>query len=132
MFTTLSRRTTILIASSLAVTTAGTFAIVQSWDTPPAAVTEADDHTAAPQTPRPSRQAAVTPVVHPRPGEVAACEEPGEEEIVQVPDEGAPNGKRPVWIRRPPGADSDDVPVLYLLHGSTGTHHDIIDATSAP
>ncbi|WP_017585782.1 alpha/beta hydrolase [Nocardiopsis ganjiahuensis] len=69
-----------------------------------------------------------TPAPIPHPGQVAVCEEPGRDEIVTLPDPGAPEEERPLWIRRPPGPDSADLPVLYLLHGSASTHRTLMDA----
>jgi predicted esterase len=69
-----------------------------------------------------------TPAAIPHPGQVAVCEESGRDEIVTLPDPGAPGTGRPLWIRRPPGPDSTDLPVLYLLHGSASTHRSLMDA----
>lgn len=69
-----------------------------------------------------------TPAPIPHPGQVAACEEPGRDEIVTLPDPDAPEEGRPLWIRRPPGPDSTDLPVLYLLHGFADTHRTLMDA----
>ncbi|MGW5875244.1 alpha/beta hydrolase [Nocardiopsis terrae] len=68
-----------------------------------------------------------TPAPIPRPGQVAVCEEPGRDEVVTLADPGAPEGGRPLWIRRPPGLDSADLPVLYLLHGSASTHRTLME-----
>jgi S-formylglutathione hydrolase FrmB len=40
---------------------------------------------------------------------------------VRVPDPTAVGGVRVVLVHRPPGPDRSDIPILYLLHGST-TH----------
>lgn len=70
-----------------------------------------------------------TPAPIPHPGQVAVCDEPGSDEIVSLPDPGAPDGEgRPMWVRRPPGPDSADLPVLYLLHGSASTHRTLMGA----
>ncbi|QBI52188.1 alpha/beta hydrolase [Streptomonospora litoralis] len=119
MFTTLSRRTAVLVASSLVVATAGTLAALR--DEAP------DTGGAAAQAAGAAMPPGASPV-NPRPGEVASCDQSGTDKIITVPDKGAPDGKRPIWVRRPPGPDTDDLPVLYLLHGSTTTHHDIRDA----
>ncbi|MQA93281.1 MAG: esterase [Streptosporangiales bacterium] len=55
----------------------------------------------------------------PRPGSGPSCERPGTDHHIRIPDRGAPGGSRRVWIHRPPGPDTADRPVLYLLHGST-------------
>ncbi|KIH99363.1 esterase [Streptomonospora alba] len=120
MFTTLSRKTAVLVASSLVVATAGTLAAMQEdVPAPGGASAQAAGAAMLPGGESP---------VHPRPGKVASCDESGSNEIVEVPDKGAPDGKRPIWVRRPPGPDSADMPVLYLLHGSTTTHLDVRDA----
>lgn len=72
------------------------------------------------------------PAPHPHPGQVAVCEEPGRDEIVTLPDSGASEEGRPLWIRRPPGPDSADLPVLYLLHGATSTHETLRDQEIGP
>ncbi|GAA4939055.1 hypothetical protein GCM10023224_20540 [Streptomonospora halophila] len=120
MFTTLSRRTAVLVASSLVVATAGTLAAVRDEMPQPGG--------AAAQAAGAAMLPGADSAVHPRPGEVASCDKAGTNEIIKVPDKGAPDGKRPIWVRRPPGPDSDDLPVLYLLHGSTTTHLDVRDA----
>ncbi|GAA3728048.1 S-formylglutathione hydrolase FrmB [Spinactinospora alkalitolerans] len=133
MFATFSRRTTALVASSLIVATAGMVAVDDEKGV--GAAVQAQTRS---QGPEPHDEAdgaarrAGAPAVLPRPGEVPVCDEPGEDEIITVPDTGAPDGGRPIWIRRPPGADGADVPVLYLLHGSTSTHRTIRDADIGP
>ncbi|MBX9387429.1 alpha/beta hydrolase [Streptomonospora nanhaiensis] len=122
MFTTLSRRTAVLVASSLVVATAGTLASLRADEEPPGASAPVAGAAFLPGA------AQDAPAVHPRPGEVASCEQAGTDEIITVPDKGAPDGERPIWVRRPPGPDSADLPVLYLLHGSTTTHYDVRDA----
>ncbi|WP_017623116.1 alpha/beta hydrolase [Nocardiopsis chromatogenes] len=127
MFSSLSRRATALAASSLVVATAAMLAAVQGGQGP---VPAQDARTAAgAAAPAPAPDGAA---VHPRPGSVAVCDEPGTDEIVRVPDPAAPEEGRPIWVRRPPGPDSADLPVLYLLHGSTGTHTDLKDAGIGP
>lgn len=123
MFTTLSRATTVLVASSLLVATAGTVATFHDGQLRPDVATHASG--AGPE--------ATAPAVTPRPGEVDVCDEPSSEEIVKVPDKGAPDGKRSIWVRRPPGSDNnEDTPVLYLLHGSTTSHLTLKDADLGP
>ncbi|GAB3479816.1 alpha/beta hydrolase [Nocardiopsis coralliicola] len=125
MFSSLSRRATVLVSSSLVVATAATLAVVRSEGEGggPATQTAA----AAPAAPAaPANSAA--PGVHPRPGAVGVCDKPGESEVLRVDDPAAPEDGRPIWVHRPPGPDSADLPVLYLLHGSTGTHMDIVDS----
>ncbi len=128
MFTTLSLRTTALVASSCAVAAAATFTTVQGVGAAPPAAVEAGGATQSTADTAEQTGSAVQP----NPGDVTVCDQPGEDEIVSVADRGAPNGQRPVWIRRPPGADDSTMPVLYLLHGSTSTHRDIIDAGVGP
>ncbi|PRY00738.1 alpha/beta hydrolase [Allonocardiopsis opalescens] len=79
-----------------------------------------------PQATRPA------PSIPAAPGNVAVCDEPGEDEILRIDDEGAPGGEREIWVRRPPGPDRADMPVLYLLHGSTTHHTTIRDADIGP
>lgn len=118
-----------LVAASFAVAAAATFATAQGPGPVPGIESGGSVAAKDPYADTPGHQ---VPEIQPRPGDVAACDQPGEDEIVRVPDRGAPDGKRPVWIRRPPGPDDAGVPVLYLLHGSTGTHRDIIDAGVGP
>ncbi|WP_017538152.1 alpha/beta hydrolase [Nocardiopsis halophila] len=127
MFSSLSRRATALAASSLVVATAATLAAVQGEHGPAPAQDARTAAGSALHGPVPDG-----PAVHPRPGSVAVCDEPGTDEIVRVPDPAAPEEGRPIWVRRPPGPDSADLPVLYLLHGSTGTHTDLKDAGIGP
>ncbi|WP_067967221.1 alpha/beta hydrolase-fold protein [Nocardiopsis trehalosi] len=126
MFTTLSRRTSVLVASSLVVATAGLLATAQGEPSPSAATAGAAS--AVGGAGAPAAQRAGGAGVEARPGEVAVCDEAGTDEIVHVPDPGAPDPGRPIWVRRPPGADRADLPVLYLLHGSTTTHLTLKDA----
>jgi S-formylglutathione hydrolase FrmB len=126
VFTTLSRRTSVLVASSLVVATAGLLATAQGEPSPSAATAGAAS--AVGGAGAPAAQRAGGAGVEARPGEVAVCDEAGTDEIVHVPDPGAPDPGRPIWVRRPPGADRADLPVLYLLHGSTTTHLTLKDA----
>ncbi|RCV51096.1 alpha/beta hydrolase [Marinitenerispora sediminis] len=126
MLTSFSRRTTAVALASLTVAAAAAVAALRTEETEPrTAVTPANGAAATVLD-------AERPVVRPRPGEVAVCRRPGREEIVRIPDPGAPDGGRPIWVRRPPGPDSADLPVLYLLHGSTGTHESITGAGAGP
>lgn len=75
--------------------------------------------------PPPGATSAPTPIA--RPGQVAVCDQPGRDEVLTLNDDSAPGGGRPVWIHRPPGPDSTDLPVLYLLHGSASTHETLMD-----
>jgi len=43
----------------------------------------------------------------------------GTDRYVHVKDKTAHGGKREIWVHRPAGADGANVPVLYMLHGST-------------
>lgn len=75
----------------------------------------------------PGADSAPAPI--PQPGQVAVCGESGRDEVLTLPDPGAPGEEgRALWIRRPPGPDSADLPVLYLLHGSASTHRTLMDA----
>lgn len=69
---------------------------------------------------------------HPNPGGVAACEEGGNDQVLTLDDPGAPGGQRPVWVHHPPGPDSADLPVLYLLHGSASTHLTLMEQGLGP
>ncbi|WP_020380355.1 alpha/beta hydrolase [Nocardiopsis potens] len=126
MFSSLSRRATVLVSSSLVVAAAATLAAMQDAGRP----TEAAPQAGAESVPNggPAGRGPAAAGVHPRPGSVAVCDQPGEDEVLRVPDAAAPEGGRPIWVHRPPGPDSADLPVLYLLHGSTGTHRDIIES----
>lgn len=95
---------------------------------------------AAPFPPEPAPEAVThelrlppdPPAPHPHPGQVAVCDEPGRDEIITLPDTGAPEKERPLWVRRPPGPDSADLPVLYLLHGSASTHETLLEQEIGP
>lgn len=128
MFATLPRRALVL-ASSCAVALA---AAGLATSTPEGITARLDDqwgpgpglaHSQALPPPAPRGS---PPGVLPKPGEVAVCDQPGTDEVVALPDTGAPEGGRPLWIRRPPGPDSADLPVLYLLHGSASTHETLM------
>lgn len=128
MFATFSRRAGVLAASCVVATVAAALATV-----PPEGLTERLDHHLGPG-PRlahnelrlPPLQGSSGPAPIPTPGQVAVCDGPGTEEVLTLPDNGAPEGGRPLWIRRPPGPDSADLPVLYLLHGSASTHRTLM------
>ena len=75
-----------------------------------------------PPTPQEERPAPL-----PRPGQVSACVQSAPAEVVTVPDATAPTGERGLWVRRPVGPDSADLPVLYLLHGAGTGHRDAVD-----
>jgi len=49
-----------------------------------------------------------------------ACR-PGTDHYIQVPDPSAAGGSREIWVHRPTGPDRADIPVVYMLHGSTTT-----------
>jgi S-formylglutathione hydrolase FrmB len=127
VFASFSRRAFVLASSCVVATAAATLATL-----PPEDLTDRLDSGLGPE-PRlahsemrfPSHPGASAPP--PRPGQVAVCDEPGRDEVVTLPDTGAPEGGRPLWIRRPPGPDSADLPVLYLLHGSASTHETLMD-----
>ncbi|WP_159944542.1 MULTISPECIES: esterase family protein [unclassified Nocardiopsis] len=130
MFATFSRRAVVLVSSCVVVTAAAALAAV-----PPEGLAErigrhldlfdAEPHLTHSELRLPPERGAPAPLPHP--GQVAVCEEPGRDEVVTLPDPGAPDGGRPLWIRRPPGPDSADLPVLYLLHGSASTHETLMD-----
>ncbi|GAA3729675.1 alpha/beta hydrolase [Salinactinospora qingdaonensis] len=127
MFTTLSRRTTVLAASSLLVATAGMAATVDNG-VPGTDASVASARPAAENEQRSQPRHTLEPAVQPRPGEVDVCDESGSDDVLWIPDKGAPERGRPIWVHRPPGADSADIPVLYLLHGSTTTHRTLKNA----
>lgn len=54
-----------------------------------------------------------TAAAHPK-----ACGK-GTDRYVRVKDRSAHGGRREIWVHRPAGADGANVPVLYMLHGST-------------
>ena len=43
----------------------------------------------------------------------------GKSSFIHVRDRTAHGGRREIWVHRPPGPDRADIPVLYMLHGST-------------
>lgn len=43
----------------------------------------------------------------------------GSDRYIHVKDKTAHDGRREIWVHRPAGADSANIPVLYMLHGST-------------
>ncbi|MEU3015886.1 alpha/beta hydrolase-fold protein [Nocardiopsis sp. NPDC007018] len=131
MFVSLPRRAAVLVSSCAVVLLATSLAT-----TPPERLVERiGEHLAAPEPELTHGHALFppqplpTPTPIPHPGQVAVCQEPGRDQVVTLPDTGATDdGGRPVWIRRPPGPDSTDLPVLYLLHGSASTHRTLMDA----
>ncbi len=64
------------------------------------------------------------PVSSPR----ADCPAQGTARDITVADAFAPHGRRALWVYRPAGADSADLPVLYLLHGLPGSSDDFYDS----
>lgn len=131
MFGRYSTQTATLAITSLAVAAICVTAVVE------AGATRADgpeESAAAPATASPDRlrSAVGASGVLPQPRSVPVCQEPGVDEILMVEDEGAPDNTRAIWVRRPPGPDSADRPVLYLLHGSTGTHRWLREADVGP
>ncbi|WP_243742288.1 alpha/beta hydrolase [Actinorugispora endophytica] len=126
-----SALTATLAVASLTVMAACVVAVAEDRATDANAVTESAGESAATDPDR------VRPLLGqvgllPRPYDVPVCREPGTDEIIEVPDKGAPDDTRAIWVRRPPGPDSADRPVLYLLHGSTGTHRWLRDADVGP
>lgn len=45
----------------------------------------------------------------------------GSDHYIEVKDPTAAGGRREIWVHRPPGPDAANIPVLYMLHGSTTT-----------
>ncbi|WP_053616762.1 esterase family protein [Nocardiopsis sp. NRRL B-16309] len=129
MRATFSRRAVILVSSCVVVAAAAALATL-----PPEGVAdrlglhppEAGPALATGRLGFPSDREVPVPAPIPQPGQVAVCNEPGTDRVVALPDEAAPGGERPLWIRRPPGPDSADLPVLYLLHGSASTHETLM------
>ncbi|MFI6575441.1 alpha/beta hydrolase [Nocardiopsis sp. NPDC050513] len=130
MFATFSRRAVVLVSSCTVVVSAAVLATTPPGGLPgqlgerllgtgPEVVTG--------EVRFPPVRGETTPAPIPQPGQVAVCDEAGRDEVVTLPDPGAPEGGRPLWIRRPPGPDSADLPVLYLLHGSASTHRTLMD-----
>ncbi|RKS06058.1 S-formylglutathione hydrolase FrmB [Nocardiopsis sp. Huas11] len=135
MFATFSRRAVILVSSCVVAVAAAALATL-----PPEGVAdrlglhppEADPALATGRLLVPGDREAPVPAPIPQPGQVAVCNEPGTDEVVTLADESAPGSGRPVWIRRPPGPDSADLPVLYLLHGSASTHETLMAQDLGP
>ena len=130
MFASFSRRATVLLASCAVALIAASLATA-----PQDTLVERFGHHLSPPEPELATghahfppDAESTPAPIPHPGQVAVCDEPGSDEVVHLPEPGAPEEGRPLWIRRPPGPDSADLPVLYLLHGSASTHRTLMDA----
>lgn len=132
MLVSFSRRATVLFASCAVVLTAASLATI-----PPERLVERIGH----HLPDPGLATGhvrvlpglgptdPTPLPVPRPGHVASCEEPGGDEIITLPDPSSPEEEgRSLWVRRPPGPDSADLPVLYLLHGSSSDHLTLMDS----
>jgi S-formylglutathione hydrolase FrmB len=135
VFATFSRRAVVLVSSCVVVAAAAALATL-----PPEGVAdrlglhppEADPALATGRLRVPDGHRASAPAPISQPGEVAVCNAPGTDRVVALPDDGAPGGERPLWIRRPPGPDSADLPVLYLLHGSASTHETLMDEDLGP
>ncbi|ADH69724.1 MULTISPECIES: alpha/beta hydrolase [Nocardiopsis] len=127
MFASFFRRVFVLVSSCVVATAAATLATV-----PPEELTERLEPDPGPEPRLAHSRTLLSPIQGPsaplpRPGQVSACAAPGRDEVVTLPDTGAPEGGRPLWIRRPSGPDSADLPVLYLLHGSASTHETLMD-----
>ncbi|WP_116245657.1 esterase family protein [Nocardiopsis sp. FIRDI 009] len=130
MFASFSRRAVVFVSSCTVVVSAAVLATA-----PPGGLPErigqhlfgADPEAGVGEVRFPPVEGVTTPAPIPEPGQVAVCDEPGRDEVVTLPDADALGGGRPVWIRRPPGPDSADRPVLYLLHGSASTHRTLMD-----
>ncbi|MDT0328269.1 esterase [Nocardiopsis lambiniae] len=125
MFTTFSRRAFVLVSSGMVIMAAAALGTL-----PPEGLAE---RLGAHLGPDPALTTAAVrlpqdgslPAPLPRPGQVSTCVQSGPTEVVTVPDETAPGGERELWVRRPPGPDSADLPVLYLLHD--GDHRTAVD-----
>ncbi|MBR8741852.1 esterase family protein [Nocardiopsis sp. MG754419] len=129
MFVSFSRRATVLLSSCTVAVVAASLATAppERW------LERLGPHVSEPELAtghvRVPVEGTSTAAPLPRPGGVAVCDEPGRDEVITLPDPGGPDGEeRPVWVRRPPGPDSADLPVLYLLHGSSSTHRTLMDA----
>ncbi|NYJ35811.1 alpha/beta hydrolase [Nocardiopsis aegyptia] len=135
MFATFSRRAVVLVSSCVVVVAAAALATL-----PPEGVAdrlglhppEAGPALATGRLGLPAHVEPPVPAPIPQPGQVAVCNEPGTDRVVALPDDAAPGGERPLWIRRPPGPDSSDLPVLYLLHGSASTHETLMEEDLGP
>ena len=131
MFVSFSRRATVLLASCAVALVAASLATA-----PPERLVERIGHHLSDAGPELAAgrvgvppDADSTPAALPRPGDVAVCDQPGRDEVVTLPDTAATDdGERSLWIRRPPGPDSADLPVLYLLHGSSSSHRTLMEA----
>ncbi len=131
VFVTMPRRAAVLVSSCAVVLLATSLATA-----PPEHLVERIGHHLSAPEPELThghailpQELAPPPAPIPHPGQVAVCEEPGRDQVVHLPDTGTPDGEgRPLWIRRPPGPDSTDLPVLYLLHGSASSHRTLMDA----
>jgi len=76
--------------------------------------TTTDDGGATPRhTARNAHVAVGTTSASPRP-----CAK-GSDHYIEVKDPTAHDGRREIWVHRPAGPDAANIPVLYMLHGST-------------
>ncbi|MFY7065344.1 esterase [Nocardiopsis changdeensis] len=127
MFSTFSQRAFVLVSSGLVAAAAAALAAL-----PPEGLVErvgahlGPDPALAGSALLPPREGGL-PAPLPRPGQVSACVQSAPAEVVTIPDETAPAGERELWIRRPVGPDSADLPVLYLLHGAGTDHRGAVD-----
>lgn len=127
MLVSFSRRATVLFASCVVVLVAASLTTIPAermvdWAGHPSGSEPITGHAHL------SPEVDPTPVPIPRPGHVASCDEPGGDEIITLPDPGSPKEEgRSLWVRRPPGPDGTDLPVLYLLHGSASTHRTLMN-----
>lgn len=127
MFSTFSQRAFVLVSSGLVAVAAAALATV-----PPEGLME---RVGAHLGPDPALAGSALlpppgeglPAPLPRPGQVSACVQSAPGEVSSVPDETAPGGERELWVRRPVGPDSADLPVLYLLHGAATDHRGAVD-----
>ncbi|CAL9515816.1 hypothetical protein SUDANB121_03753 [Nocardiopsis dassonvillei] len=128
MFSTFSQRAFVLVSSGLVAVAAAALAAL-----PPEGLVErvgahlGPDPALAGSALVPPR-AGGPPAPPPRPGQVSACVQAAPASVSVIPDETVPGGGRELWVRRPVGPDSADLPVLYLLHGADTDHRGAVDA----
>ncbi|MBE2998754.1 esterase [Nocardiopsis sp. HNM0947] len=135
MFTSLSWRPLVLASSCTVAMVAVTLATVPSEglvERVEARLPQSAPELTAHEMRLPEEGGTPLAAPHPEPGGVAACEEGGSDEVLALDDDGAPGGQRPLWVHRPPGPDSADLPVLYLLHGSASTHVTLMEQGLGP
>src|SRR5437588_501744 len=60
--------------------------------------------------------------------QMAAASGPGTVQVLHLPSADSDRRTRDVWVYRPPGPDSSNLPVLWFLHGLPGGPGDVFDA----